>query len=212
MTVVVVGGGPAGLACAVELRRRDVEDVIVLDREAEAGGIPRHSAHQGFGLRDLHRLLSGPRYARRYVELARESGARVEVEAMVTGWSNGTLEVTSPSGREALRADAVVLATGCRERPRAARLVPGSRPDGVFTTGQLQQVVQLGVAGVGRRAIVVGAEHVSFSAVMTLAHAGADVVGMATDLPRHQSLAAIRLGAAPSTPRHAPTHFAAGSR
>jgi thioredoxin reductase len=196
VTVVVVGGGPAGLACAVELRRRDVEDVIVLDREAEAGGIPRHSAHQGFGLRDLHRLLSGPRYARRYVELARESGARVEEEAMVTGWSKGTLEVTSPSGREALRADAVVLATGCRERPRAARLVPGSRPDGVFTTGQLQQVVQLGVAGVGRRAIVVGAEHVSFSAVMTLAHAGADVVGMATDLPRHQSLAAIRLGAA----------------
>jgi thioredoxin reductase len=196
VTVVVVGGGPAGLACAVELRRRDVEDVIVLDREAEAGGIPRHSAHQGFGLRDLHRLLSGPRYARRYVELARESGARVEVEAMVTGWSKGTLEVTSPSGREALRADAVVLATGCRERPRAARLVPGSRPDGVFTTGQLQQVVHLGVAGVGRRAIVVGAEHVSFSAVMTLAHAGADVVGMATDLPRHQSLAAIRLGAA----------------
>jgi thioredoxin reductase len=197
MTVVVVGGGPAGLACAVELRRRDVEDVIVLDREAAAGGIPRHSAHQGFGLRDLHRVLSGPHYARRYVELARESGAGVEEEAMVTGWSiEGTLEVTSPRGRRGLRADAVVLATGCRERPRAARLVPGSRPGGVFTTGQLQQMVQLGVAGIGRRAIVVGAEHVSFSAVMTLSHAGAEVVGMATELPRHQSLAVVRLGAA----------------
>ena len=195
MTVVVVGGGPAGLACAVELRRLGAE-VLVLDREATAGGIPRHCAHQGFGVRDLHRSLSGPRYARRWVELARETGARVEEETTVTGWSAGdALEVTSPAGRRELRADAIVLATGCRERPRSARLVPGSRPDGVLTTGQLQQLVELG-GEVGRRALVVGAEHVSFSAVATLAHAGTEVVGMVTELPRHQSLALFRLGVA----------------
>ncbi len=195
--VVVVGGGPAGLACAVELRRRGVDEVLVLDREARAGGIPRHSAHQGFGLRDLHRVLAGPRYAQRYVELARGSGARVQEEAMVTGWTaDGALDVTSPEGRETLRASAVVLATGCRERPRSARLVPGSRPEGVLTTGQLQQLVDLKVERVGRSAVVVGAEHVSFSAVMTLVHAGAQVVGMATELPRHQSLALVRAGAA----------------
>jgi thioredoxin reductase len=192
--VVVVGGGPAGLACAIELRRRGVDDVVVLDREAQAGGIPRHSGHQGFGVRDLRRVMSGPRYARRYVELARRAGARVLEETMVTGWSRGgALEVTSPEGRETLSASAVVLATGCRERPRPARLVPGSRPEGVMTTGTLQQLV-LGGAPVGRRALIVGAEHVSFSAVLTLAHAGVKVVGMTTELPRHQTLAPFRAG------------------
>jgi NADPH-dependent 2,4-dienoyl-CoA reductase/sulfur reductase-like enzyme len=193
--VIVVGGGPAGLACALELRRRGL-DVLVLDREAQAGGIPRHCEHQGFGLRDLRRLQSGPSYARHYLELARKAGAEVLEETMVTGWApDGSLETTSPRGRETLRADAVVLATGCRERPRSARLVPGSRPDGILTTGLLQQLVQRGLP-VGREALVVGAEHVSFSAVLTLAHAGAKVVGMTTELPRHQSFALIRAGAA----------------
>jgi thioredoxin reductase len=196
VNVVVVGGGPAGLACAIELRRRGVPEVLVLDREVQAGGIPRHSEHQGFGLRDLRRVMSGPRYARRYVELVRGAGARILEEAMVTGWSaNGALEVTRPQGREALTPNAVILATGCRERPRAARLVPGSRPAGVMTTGTLQQLVARG-ASVGSRAVVVGAEHVSFSAVMTLAHAGAEVAGMLTELPRHQTLAVFRAGAA----------------
>jgi len=184
------------LACATELCRLGVADVLVLDREAQAGGIPRHSCHQGFGLRDLRRAMTGPRYARRYVELARRAGARIMEEAMVTGWSaDGALEVTSPQGRIELEAPAVVLATGCRERPRAARLVPGSRPEGVLTTGTLQQLVQRGVP-LGRRALVVGAEHVSFSAVATLAHGGAKVVGMVTELPRHQSLTVFRVGAA----------------
>ncbi len=195
--VVVVGAGPAGLACAVELRRRGVRDVLVLEREASAGGIPRHSAHQGFGLRDLHRVMSGPGYARRYRELAREAGAEVLEETMVTGCSaGGAVEVTSPRGSEVLQPRALVLATGCRERPRAARLVPGSRPEGVMTTGLLQQRVFLHHERIGERALVVGAEHVSFSAIATLAHAGARVVGMVTELPRHQSFAIFRAGAA----------------
>ena len=195
--VAIVGGGPAGLACALELRRRGVDDVVVLEREARAGGIPRHCGHQGFGLRDLRRLLSGPAYARRYAELARAAAVDVREETMVTGWStDGALEVTSPRGRETLRARAVVLATGCRERPRAARLVPGSRPAGVLTTGMLQQLVELWGGQVGTRALVVGAEHVSFSALLALADAGAKTIGMVTDLPRHQSLALVRAGAA----------------
>jgi thioredoxin reductase len=194
--VVVIGAGPAGLACAIELRRRGVGDVLVLDREVEPGGIPRHSVHQGFGLRDLHRVISGPRYARRYVELARGAGVEVRRETMATGWSEaGALELTSPAGRETLRTTVVALATGCRERPRSARLVPGSRPDGVMTTATLQQLVLRGMP-VGTRALVVGAEHVSFSAVLTLAHAGAKVVAMTTELPRHQTLAVVRAGMA----------------
>jgi thioredoxin reductase len=195
--VAVIGGGPAGLAAALELRRRGIEDVLVLDRGPEPGGIPRHTNHQGFGLRDMRRLMTGPRYARRYAELVRRAGARVLAEAMVTGWSaDSGLGVTSPKGCETLEPDAVILATGCRERPRAARLVPGSRPRGVMTTSTLQQLVYLERARPGRRTLIVGAEHVSFSALITLAHGGARAIGMVTELPRHQSLGIVRLGAA----------------
>ena len=195
--VVVIGAGPAGLAAALELRRRGVSDVLVLERESEPGGIPRHAQHQGFGLRDLRRPLSGPRYARRYAELASAAGAELRTETMVTAWSpGGPLELTGAGGRETLEPAAVVLATGCRERPRPARLVPGSRPEGVITTGTLQQLVYLKGLRPGTRALVVGAEHVSFSALLTLAHGGARALGMTTELPRHQSLALFRAGAA----------------
>jgi thioredoxin reductase len=204
--VIVVGGGPAGLACAVELRRRGI-DVTVLEREQQAGGIPRHCEHQGFGLRDLHRFYAGPAYAKRYVELARQAGVAVLDECMVTGcMEDGALEVTSPRGRDVLRGEAVVLATGCRERPRAARLVPGSRPEGVLTTGLLQQLVQRGLP-VGTRALIVGAEHVSFSAGLTLRHAGAEVIAMTTEFERHQSFGAAR--AVLRVPLHTRTAVAA---
>ena len=194
---VIVGGGPSGLAAAIELRRLGIEPVTVIEREREAGGIPRHSDHTGFGLRDLRTVVSGPRYAERYRELAADAGVDLVPETMVTGWEGERgLKLTGPDGRRDLEPEAVVLATGCRERPRSARLVPGSRPAGVMTTSTLQQLVHLRGQRVGHRAVIVGAEHVSFSAVATLAHAGASVAGLVTDLPKHQSLGAFRAGAA----------------
>ena len=194
---VIVGGGPSGLAAAIELRGLGIEPVTVIERERQAGGIPRHSDHTGFGLRDLRTVLSGPRYAERYRELAVNAGVEVIAETMVTGWEGQLrMKLTGPDGRREVEPPAVVLATGCRERPRSARLIPGSRPAGVMTTATLQQLVHLGGQKVGRRAVIVGAEHVSFSAVATLAHAGASVAGLVTELPRHQSLAAFRAGAA----------------
>jgi thioredoxin reductase len=193
----VVGGGPSGLAAAIELRKLGISPVTVVEREREAGGIPRHSDHTGFGLRDLRTVLSGPRYAERYRELAAEADVEVVAETMVTEWEGDRrLKLTGPGGREEVEPPAVVLATGCRERPRSARLVPGSRPAGVMTTATLQQLVYLRGQKVGRRAVIVGAEHVSFSAVATLAHGGASVAGLVTELPRHQSLTAFRAGAA----------------
>jgi thioredoxin reductase len=194
---VIIGGGPAGLAAAIELRRLGIDGVTVIERERDAGGIPRHSDHTGFGLRDLRKVMSGPRYAERYRELAGEAGVELLTETMVTGWEGErALKLTGPGGRRELEPPAVVLATGCRERPRSARLVPGSRPAGVMTTGTLQQLVHLRDERIGSRAVIVGAEHVSFSAVATLAHGGAKVAGLVTDLPRHQSLGAFRAGAA----------------
>jgi NADPH-dependent 2,4-dienoyl-CoA reductase/sulfur reductase-like enzyme len=192
----IIGGGPSGLAAAIELRGLGIQPVTVIERERQAGGIPRHSDHTGFGLRDLRTVLSGPRYAERYRELAADAGVEVMAETMVTDWEGARLKLTGPTGRREVEPPAVVLATGCRERPRSARLIPGSRPAGVMTTGTLQQLVHLGGQKVGRRAVIVGAEHVSFSAVATLAHAGASVAGLVTELPRHQSLAAFRVGAA----------------
>lgn len=186
--VLIVGGGPAGLAAAIELRRLGVQRVMVLDREPQAGGIPRHAAHIGFGLRDMHRVLTGPRYAARYIRLARDAGVNLRAGVSATGWpAPTTLALTSPRGLEQVTASAIVLATGCRERPRTARLIPGSRPLGVFTTGALQQLVHLDHQSVGRHAVVIGAEHVSFSAVLTLAHGGASTVAMVTEHARHQT-------------------------
>ncbi len=195
--VAIIGAGPSGLAAATELRRLGVDSVVVLDREAAAGGIPRHANHQGYGVRDLRRVMSGPRYAARWARAAARAGSQLLLDTQVTGWSEaGALEVTSAAGRRELSADAVVLATGCRERPRSARLIAGTRPQGVMNTGMLQQLVYLAHERVGSRAVVVGAEHVSFSALMTLHHGGARAVAMTTELPRHQSFAAFRIGAA----------------
>jgi thioredoxin reductase len=186
--VLIAGAGPAGLAAAVELRRLGVPRVVVVDREEQAGGIPRHAAHTGFGVRDVHRLLTGPRYATHYVRLAVDAGVELRTSTTVTDWLGPTtLSMTSPAGLAEVNARAVILATGCRERPRPARLVPGTRPLGVFTTGALQQFVYLHHQPVGRRAVVVGAEHVSFSAVLTLAHGGASTVAMVTEHDRHQT-------------------------
>ena len=163
--------------------------------------MPRHSWHTGYGLRDLRRVMTGPAYARALSAAASAAGAELRTSATVTGWTTGpdgshAVTVTSPAGLETVKAAAVLLATGCRERPRSARLVPGDRPAGVMTTGELQQRVYLGGERLAGRALVVGAEHVSFSAAMTLAHAGADVIALTTEYERQQSYAAFRFGAA----------------
>lgn len=201
--VLIVGAGPAGLAAAIELRRLGIPDVLVVDREGSAGGVPRHCAHTGYGVHDLRRVMSGPAYARHYLQAASAAGAVVRTQTTLTDWArpwcgqSGPVEatLTSPAGIETVQAGSVLLATGCRERPRTARLVPGSRPAGVLTTGELQQRVYLYGQRLAGRAVVVGAEHVSFSAMLTLVHAGADVVALVTDRHRHQSLPAFRLGA-----------------
>lgn len=180
--VVIVGAGPAGLSAAIELRRLGVRHVTLYEREQRSGGIPRHTNHLGFGMRDLHRVTTGPRYARALTERATRLGVEMRLG-------------TSIFSIDDIDADAVILATGARERPRAARLVPGDRPVGILTTGSLQQLA-MAHQHVGTRAVIVGAEHVSFSAILTLAHIGCRSVAMVTPLPRHQSYAVLKLAAA----------------
>jgi thioredoxin reductase len=185
--VLIIGAGPAGLAAALELKRLGGSDILIAEREGEAGGIPRMCGHTGFGLRDLHRVMMGPSYARKYREMAGQAGLKIHTSTTITDWEDkNQVSFTSPNGLGSIQAKSILICTGVRERPRAARLVPGHRPEGVFTTGSLQRFVYEHHLPVGKRAVVVGAEVVSLSAVLTLMHAGVKVLNMVTALPHHQ--------------------------
>jgi glycerol-3-phosphate dehydrogenase len=193
--VLIVGTGPAGLSAAIELKKRGIKDILVVDREPEAGGMPRFCHHTGFGRTDLRWLYTGPRYAKRYRELAEKHGVEIHTSTTITGWnsrlrkSSQTSEVltyTSPGGLGEIEAKAVLLATGIRERPRAARMIPGTRPQGIYTTGSLQRFVHQEGLPIGKRTVIVGAELVSLSALLTLMKAGAKAVAMLTEETSHQ--------------------------
>jgi len=171
--VAIVGGGPAGLAAATELRRLGVAQVLVLEREPAAGGIPRHCGHYPFGMREVHRLLRGPDYAQRLVRLAEAAGVRIATGTTVTRLlPGGGLETTSDQGLGRVRARAVLLATGVRETSRAARLIGGEKPAGVLPTGALQGLVYLDGRRPFTRPVILGSELVAFSALLTCRHAG----------------------------------------
>ncbi len=192
--VVIVGAGPSGLSAAMTLKQTTGADVIVLEREGAAGGIPRHSDHTGYGIRDLHRVMTGPAYANHLVDDATRAGVEIRTKTMVTDWHpDEALEYTSPAGRGKLHASAILLATGARERPRSARLLPGSRPAGVFTTGELQNRVHVHQLPVGKHALIIGAELVSWSAVLTLKEAGCATVGMVSEYPHAESYGAFNI-------------------
>ena len=171
--VVVVGGGPSGLAAATRLRELGVEKVLVLEREIEAGGIPRHCGHPPFGMREFGRILTGPSYARRLVHRALAAGVHIRTGVDVVRIAEGgNLDVTGAEGASQLHGRRVLLATGTRETPRSARLVGGRRPLGVLSTGALQSFVYLANRLPFRKPVVIGTELVSFSAILTCWRAG----------------------------------------
>ena len=177
--VAIVGGGPAGLAAATELRASGIRNVVVLEREPEAGGIPRHCGHYPFGMRELHRVLRGPDYAARLVARARLAGVEIHTGVTVTALQpSGTLELSTPDGLRQISAQRVLLCTGVREKSRTARLIGGTRPGGVLSTGALQGMVYLKGIAPFRRPVILGTELVSFSALMTCRHAGIRPVAM----------------------------------
>ena len=140
----------------------------------------------------MHRFMSGPAYARRLTQQAVRAGAEIHSETTVTGWvDDRTVEVTSPQGRTHIAARVIILATGARERPRTARLIPEDRPAGVYTTGQLQNLVHLHHRAPGTRAVIVGAELVSWSAAMTLREARCETALMTSVHSRPEAYAAF---------------------
>ncbi|BBP76766.1 hypothetical protein PHLH7_28700 [Pseudomonas sp. Ost2] len=177
--VAIIGSGPSGLAAAVALKRRGVQRVVIIEREAEAGGIPRHCGHPPFGLREYGRILSGPDYARRNIREALAAGVEIRLKHTVTRLGHGgLLEIVSPQGSLRLQARRVLLATGARETPRSARLLGGDRPLGVINTGALQSYLYLEQLKPFERPLIIGTELVSLSAVLSCRRAGIRPVAM----------------------------------
>lgn len=166
--VAIIGSGPAGLSAAIALRKHGVRKVVVLEREREAGGVPRHCAHPPYGVREFGRMMTGPAYAKRLVALARAEGVEIRsLNTVLHLLPNGVLDVMSPAGRQTLAPRRVLIATGIRETPRSARLLSGDRPMGVINTGALQAYIHLQGLVPFRRPVIVGTELVSLSAIAT---------------------------------------------
>jgi len=195
--VVVVGGGPAGTAAAIELRRRGVDRVLLIDREPELGGATRHCRHSPFGLREFGRVYFGAAYGRRLADEAARAGVVVRTgHSVVRLDDDGALLVAHERGVETLTARRVVVSAGARETPRSARLLPGDRPIGVLTTGALQAHVAFHGLTPFRRPLIVGSEWVSLSAAFTCLMQGARPVAMLE--PGPHPLASALLPAIPA--------------
>jgi len=177
--VIVIGGGPAGLSAATELKRLGVSRVAVIEREPIAGGIPRHCGHSPFGMREFMRVLSGPQYAKKMVKVTLDAGVEVLTStSVVEAMPGGRLIITSNKGLEEKTARRIVIATGVRETPRAPRMISGTRPLGVLNTGALQSMIYLKNQKPFERPVIVGTELVSFSAIQTCRHAKIRPVAM----------------------------------
>jgi thioredoxin reductase len=182
--VVVIGAGPAGLAAALGARRAGVGDVLILERENAAGGILNQCVHDGFGLFLFEETISGPEYAERLIEETLREGVAIETGAMVLDVSpDRILRVNSARGYRLIRAGAIVLAMGCRERTRDMIGIPGTRPAGIFTAGSAQNLVNLRNLRIGNEAVILGSGDVGLIMARRLTFEGMKVRAVFELLP-----------------------------
>lgn len=182
--VVVVGGGPAGLAAACSAKQAGAEDVLVIERDKEAGGILNQCIHNGFGLHYFKEELTGPEYAARFVKKAQEFGVEVLLDTMVLSVDHHRITAcNTKDGLLEVEGRAVVLAMGCRERTRGAVAIPGDRPSGVFTAGTAQRYMNIEGYMVGRRVVILGSGDIGLIMARRMTLEGAKVLACVELMP-----------------------------
>jgi NADPH-dependent 2,4-dienoyl-CoA reductase/sulfur reductase-like enzyme len=183
--IVIIGGGPAGLAAAVAARKAGISDILILERESCLGGILNQCIHNGFGLHTFKEELTGPEYAARYIEMAEAENIPYELNTMVLDISRDK-EVTVISREEGLRvikARAVILAMGCRERPRGALNIPGYRPAGIYSAGTAQRLMNIEGFAVGKEVVILGSGDIGLIMARRMTLEGAEVKVVAELMP-----------------------------
>ncbi|MFK5882186.1 MAG: FAD/NAD(P)-binding oxidoreductase [Sulfurospirillum sp.] len=170
--IAIVGAGPAGISAALELKKLGYSDLIVFEREDEIGGTPRHCGHLGFGIFEFKRILSGPDYAKKLASLASQNSINIQLKSTLTKIEDGVLTFSTPDGVKQYEPTCTLFALGARETPRPDRLVSGTRSPNIITTGTLQRFAYLQKIKPFDRAVIIGSEIVSFSAIMSAKHAG----------------------------------------
>ena len=183
--LAIIGGGPAGLAAAAAARKAGVEDLLIIERDRELGGILNQCIHAGFGLHTFSRELTGPEYARRFADQVRELNIPYLLNTMVLDLSPD--RVLTLTGRETglvqLSADAVILAMGCRERPRGALNIPGCRPAGIYSAGTAQRLVNMEGLMPGRDVVILGSGDIGLIMARRMTLEGAKVHAVAEVMP-----------------------------
>jgi len=177
--IVIIGAGPAGLAAAIALYERGERDIVMLEREAAPGGILRQCIHDGFGLTRFGESLSGPEYAERFIEKAKQLNIEIITNATVIELNEDkTVTAATPNGLLVFKAQAVILSMGCRERTRGALAIPGRRPAGVYTAGVAQAYINLKNTMVGKEAVILGSGDIGMIMARRLTLEGAKVKGV----------------------------------
>lgn len=183
--IVIIGGGPAGLAAAIAAKQSGVNDVLILERDSCLGGILNQCIHNGFGLHTFKEELTGPEYAARYIDKAVEANIPYKLNTMVLSISD-KLEITAVNEEDGLiniKAKAVVLAMGCRERPRGALNIPGFRPAGVYSAGTAQRLINIEGQKVGKEIVILGSGDIGLIMARRMTLEGAKVKLVAELLP-----------------------------
>ena len=183
--LVIIGGGPAGLAAACKAWESGLRDILILERDKELGGILNQCIHNGFGLHRFGEQLTGPEYAGRFIDMLKNTGVKVQLDTMV-------LEVTpdkkvhcvsKTEGYQIIEAKSIVLGMGCRERTRGAIGTPGTRPAGVYTAGAAQRYVNMEGYMVGKRVLILGSGDIGLIMARRMTLEGAKVLACVEVMP-----------------------------